>query len=64
MTRGRLLALALAVLLFALGAVWTAYGQGWLGEGENESWAVIGPIFAGLGVALAIVVVQNRNQHR
>lgn len=46
------------VLLAAVGAVWTFQGLGYL-EGSpmtGESfWATVGPIVAGLGVALAWV---------
>lgn len=60
---GRTAGLVLAVLLVAVGALWTGQGLGWIkGSGMTgvETWAVIGPIVAGLGVALAIVVVRPR----
>ena len=42
--------------------MWTFQGLGYL-EGSSmtgeDTWAIIGPIIAGLGVALGIVVVQN-----
>jgi hypothetical protein len=57
--------LSVAGLLVLLGAVWTFQGLGYI-EGsfmtDSETWAVIGPIVAGLGVALGIVVVQGRKQ--
>ncbi len=57
--------LAVAGLLVLLGAVWTFQGLGYI-EGsfmtDSETWAVVGPIVAGLGVALGIVVVQGRKQ--
>ena len=52
--------LILGGLLVAVGAVWTFQGLGYL-EGSAmtgvETWAIIGPIVAGLGVALAISIV-------
>jgi hypothetical protein len=65
MTLGRALGLGVAGLLMLLGAVWTFQGLGYL-EGsfmtDSTTWATIGPIVAGLGVALGIVVVQRRKQ--
>lgn len=46
------------VLLAAVGAVWTFQGLGYLvgSPMTGESfWAIVGPIVAGLGVALAWV---------
>jgi hypothetical protein len=54
--------LAAALLMFVAGAIFTFQGLGYL-EGSSmtgdDTWALIGPILAGLGVALGIVVVQN-----
>ena len=65
MTIGRAFGLGVAGLLVLIGAVWTFQGLGYI-EGsfmtDSETWAVIGPIVAGLGVALGIVVVQGRKQ--
>jgi hypothetical protein len=45
-----------------IGGVWTFQGLGYI-EGsfmsDSETWAIIGPLVAGLGVALGIVVVQK-----
>ncbi|MEQ4498373.1 MULTISPECIES: hypothetical protein [Nocardioides] len=50
--------------MVAAGAVWTLQGLGHLGgsamSGE-DTWAIVGPILAGFGVALAIVVLQKRH---
>ncbi|WP_370249024.1 hypothetical protein [Nocardioides sp.] len=54
--------LTLAILMVAVGAIWTFQGLGYLGgsfmTGESL-WAILGPIVAGLGLALGIVLVQN-----
>lgn len=61
---GRVLGLGIAGILVLAGAVWTFQGLGYL-EGsvmtDSTTWAVIGPITAGLGVALGIVVVGRRS---
>lgn len=58
----RALGLAAAVLMILAGVLWTLQGLGYIGgsamSGERI-WATLGPIVAGLGVALAIVVVQG-----
>ena len=65
MTLGRAIGISIAGLLVLIGGVWTFQGLGYI-EGsfmtDSETWAVIGPIVAGLGVALGIVVVQGRKQ--
>jgi hypothetical protein len=59
---GRVIGLGLAVLLVLVGGLWTFQGLGYV-EGSSmtgsDRWAIVGPIVAGLGVALAIVVVQR-----
>lgn len=54
----RTLPLTLGVLMFVVGAVWTFQGLGYL-EGSAMTgvalWAIVGPLLAGLGVALAFV---------
>ncbi len=65
MTLGRAVGLSIAGLMVLTGAVWTLQGLGYI-EGsfmtESDTWAIIGPLVAGLGVALGIVVVQNGRQ--
>ena len=54
---------ALGVLMFLAGLVWTLQGLGYVGGSSmtgSETWAVIGPAFAGLGVALTWVALQRR----
>lgn len=58
----RALLVALGVLMVLAGAVWTGQGLGWIGgsamSGE-ETWAIIGPIVAGLGVALVFSALRR-----
>jgi hypothetical protein len=60
MTLRRALGLSLAGVMVLVGAVWTGQGLGWI-DGSSMSgestWAIVGPIVAGLGVALAISIV-------
>ena len=62
MSGGSVLGLVVAAVMTVVGAVFTFQGLGYL-EGSamtgEDTWAIIGPILAGLGVALGIVVVQN-----
>ena len=59
---GRVVGLAAALLMVVAGGIFTFQGLGYL-EGSSmtgeDTWAFVGPIVAGLGVALGIVVVQN-----
>ena len=59
---GRVVGLVAALLMVVVGGIFTFQGLGYL-EGSSmtgdDTWALIGPIIAGLGVALGIVVVQN-----
>ena len=60
-----LLLVALGGVMLLMGGVWTAQGLGWLDgsamSGES-TWAIIGPLVAGLGVALIIVGAQRRGR--
>ena len=60
---GRQLAILLGVVMLLVGGLWTAQGLGYVGGSvmsDNTTWAIIGPIVAGLGVALVIVGLQRR----
>ena len=58
----RVLVLALGSLIFAVGALWTFQGLGYI-EGsamtDVEIWAIIGPLVAGIGLALVLVGVRR-----
>ena len=48
----------IGVLMVVVGAVWTFQGLGYLKGSPMTGvsfWAIVGPLVAGLGVALAIV---------
>jgi hypothetical protein len=59
----RALFVALGVVMVLAGAIWTAQGLGYL-EGspmtDESTWAIIGPLVAGLGVALVVVAARRR----
>ncbi len=53
--------IVLGVLMVVLGAVWTLQGLGYLTGSRMtgvETWALVGPLVAGLGVALVIVAAR------
>ena len=60
---GKVLALGAGVLMFAVGLLWTLQGLGYVGGSSmtgDDTWAVIGPAVAGLGVALVWVAVTRK----
>lgn len=64
---GRVVGLAVAAVMVVAGAIWTLQGLGTIGGSSMSGqhfWAVVGPAVAGLGVALAIVVLSGRNRRR
>jgi hypothetical protein len=60
----RVVGILVGAAMLAAGVVWTLQGLGYL-EGSAmtgvEAWAIIGPVVAGLGVALLIVVLRPRD---
>lgn len=59
------LAVVAGGLLLIVGALWTLQGLDYVGGSAMsgvEVWAIIGPIVAGLGVALMIVGLQRRGR--
>ncbi|HZX03001.1 hypothetical protein [Kribbella sp.] len=59
---GKIVAIAFAALLIAVGGVWTFQGLGYL-KGSSMTgqtlWATIGPIIAAFGVALIFVAIRG-----
>jgi hypothetical protein len=61
--KGAQLAVVLGVVMLLVGGLWTLQGLGYVGGSVmsgSQTWAIIGPIVAGLGVALVIVGLQRR----
>jgi hypothetical protein len=59
----RVALLLVALLMLVAGLVWTLQGLGYLAGSAmsgQQTWAIIGPAVAGLGVALLIVVTRPR----
>jgi len=59
-TLGRAAGFSVAVLMVLVGVLWTGQGLGWIGGSSmsgSATWAIIGPLVAGLGVALAISII-------
>ena len=59
----RPLLIVLGALFVLVGGVWTFQGLGYLKGSPMtgvDIWAVIGPVVAGLGVALLIVAARRR----
>ena len=60
---GKGVAVVIGVLMLAVGVLWTLQGLGHVGGSSmsgNDTWAIIGPALAGLGVALVWVALQRR----
>lgn len=52
----------IGVLMTLAGFLWTLQGLGYVGGSSmsgSSSWAIIGPLVAGLGVALLFVAVRG-----
>jgi hypothetical protein len=59
----RILGLVVAAGLVVFGVIFTLQGLGYVGGSSmtgSQTWAVLGPLIAGLGVALGIVILQRR----
>ena len=59
----RALVILIGCLAAAMGTLWTLQGLGYLGGSPMTGvrlWATVGPIVAGLGVALAIVAWRRK----
>ena len=57
------LGMGIGALMILIGLVWTLQGLGYL-EGSpmtgDDKWAIIGPLVAGIGVALVWVAFRGR----
>ena len=59
----RTVTITLAVLMVVAGAIWTFQGLGYLKGSPMtgvDFWAIVGPLVAGLGVALLVVAARPR----
>ena len=59
---GRTLGLVLSALMVLMGVVFTFQGLGYIkGSAMTgvELWAILGPVIAGFGIALGIVVIRG-----
>jgi len=62
--RSRATAVFLGLGMVVVGGIWTFQGLGYLGGSAmsgQEEWSIIGPLVAGLGVALVIVATRPKN---
>ena len=53
----------LGVVLVLVGGVWFGQGMGWIGGGAMSGvtlWAIVGPVLALVGIALAVQAVRAR----
>lgn len=58
------LPVALGALMIVIGGIWTFQGLGVIKNSAMtgvELWAILGPLVAGLGVALLIVGLRSRS---
>lgn len=62
-TLRRTLGLAIAAVLVCAGALFAVQGLGYVEGSEMTDvgfWAIVGPLMAGFGLALGIVILQKR----
>ena len=60
---GKVLGLVVAAVMVVVGGLWTFQGLGYVGGSSmtgSDFWAIVGPIVAGLGVALGFTVLSRR----
>ena len=54
----------IGVALVLFGCVWFGQGMGWIGGGAMSGvalWAIVGPVVALVGIALAVQAVRARH---
>ena len=62
--RSKAAAILFGLAVVVVGGIWTFQGLGYIGGSAmsgQEEWSIIGPVVAGLGVALIIVVTRPRD---
>ena len=62
--RAKATAILFGLAIVVVGGIWTFQGLGYIGGSamsDQEEWAIIGPLVAGLGVALIIAVTRPRD---
>ena len=60
---GRIIGVIVAAAMVVFGVIFTLQGLGYVGGSSmtgSQTWAILGPLIAGLGVALGIVTLQRR----
>jgi hypothetical protein len=60
---GRSIGIAFGLVMIVAGTIWTLQGLDVMGGSAmsgNHTWAIVGPVVAGLGVALLIVMARPR----
>jgi hypothetical protein len=61
--RSKAAAILFGLAVVIVGGIWTFQGLGYIGGSTmsgREEWSIIGPVVAGLGVALIIVVTRPK----
>jgi F0F1-type ATP synthase assembly protein I len=61
-TPARVAGVVLALLMLGTGGLVAGAGVGWFSDSTSTTWAVVGAVMAGLGVALVISIVQHARQ--
>jgi len=49
-----------AIVMLVMGGYWTLLSWGVIGDEESTFFSIVGPLLAGLGVALGFVTVRGR----
>ena len=63
----KLVFVVLGAVLVLVGALWTGQGLGYIGGSAmtgSATWAIVGPIVAGFGVAMVYVAVRSTPNDR
>ena len=57
--RGKAVGLLVALLLVAAGGFLTFFGLGASGGATSRTWAILGPLLGGFGLALGFVILRS-----